>query len=294
MDPSATTPDATNGDSVGFPPAHSFAATGGDTSFPNPNIETSNAKPSDSSDDDKKEDDQASTSTVVASGSSSGGSGRRRRVLMIMIALFLMIAGIVSGTILLQRRSFEQSFAWDCELYKFDVNDQGVVSAINGSPRNLPSQQANVYINDQLAATFDVPALDAGQGAELGVVTIPSDPNFTWRVEGTKECKTSGEFAPNKVAQCLNIKAFDENWNPLTLTDLSQLSAGDVVRFTVGGTTNSGTFDSARFTINGEQMDPVTDKRPNTDEFYYEYTIPTKTTSFEINAELMHSEAGWI
>jgi hypothetical protein len=95
-------------------------------------------------------------------------------------------------------------------------------------------------------------------------------------------------------ALCLNIKAFDTNWDEIT--DLSSLRAGDIIRFTVSGTTNSGNIDKARFRINSPtwRTDVVT-KKPGTSEFYDEYTIPEGVTSFTINAQLHHtsSDINW-
>ncbi|MBU1066232.1 hypothetical protein KKE60_00315, partial [Patescibacteria group bacterium] len=93
------------------------------------------------------------------------------------------------------------------------------------------------------------------------------------------------------TASCLDISVFDIEWSPIT--NLSSLVAGDVVRFTVAGTTNSGSFDKARFTINGVLRTEVTTKRPSTNEFYDEYTIPEDITTFTINAEIHHTTLGW-
>lgn len=94
---------------------------------------------------------------------------------------------------------------------------------------------------------------------------------------------------PTVGGQCLEIKAFDISWNLLTSSELAKLKAGDTVRFTASGTATQGEFDAARFTINGNLKPQVTTKRPNTNEFYYEYTIPDGVTDFEIKAELHHA-----
>ncbi len=88
------------------------------------------------------------------------------------------------------------------------------------------------------------------------------------------------------TAQCTNIKAYDTNWNLLTPTQLSALTSGSKVRFTVMGTTTSGNFDKARFTINGTQTPEVTTLKPGTAEFYYEYTVPAGTTTFSVTAQI--------
>ncbi|MCK4588313.1 hypothetical protein KAT60_00665 [Candidatus Woesebacteria bacterium] len=89
-------------------------------------------------------------------------------------------------------------------------------------------------------------------------------------------------------ASCLEIQAFDTEWNPIA--DLSSLVAGDVIRFTVSGDTNSGSFDKARFRINSPTWRTVVvAKKPGTSNFYDEYTIPEGVTSFTINAQIHHT-----
>ncbi|MGB6838774.1 MAG: hypothetical protein WBD86_02415 [Microgenomates group bacterium] len=110
------------------------------------------------------------------------------------------------------------------------------------------------------------------------------------------ECGTSPDprctgNGPGITASCLDIKAFDTEWN--RITNLSTLKAGDVVRFTVSGSASSGSFDKARFIINSATRPEVTVKRPGTEEFYDEYTIPEDVTSFTINAQVHHSTLGW-
>jgi len=68
---------------------------------------------------------------------------------------------------------------------------------------------------------------------------------------------------------------------------------GDTVRFTVAGQASSGSFDKARFKINGVQRPEVTGKRPATEEYYDEYTIPAGITTFTINAQIHHATLGW-
>lgn len=272
----------TNGNTQSFatPPAPETAQTAPPPP-PSDSVSTTTSTPSE-------------TQTITTSGSDSGGGGRRRRIIMIGIALVLMVTGIASGTYLLSRQQVGTPFAWDCATYIFDVDETGAVTVRNGSTRDLPAQVADVYIDGQLVAEFEAPALDSGDSASLGVVEVPEDGRFSWRVEGNKDCENSDSYAPESVAQCLSVKAFDEEWEALDVEDLAALEEGDVVRFTIGGITNQGAFEMARFTINGEVTDPVTDKRPGTDEFYIEYEMPEDITDFTIDAELMHSEAGWI
>lgn len=111
----------------------------------------------------------------------------------------------------------------------------------------------------------------------------------------SNDCGTTSTGGPGISAQCLNIQAFDTEWNKLSATELSTLQPGESVRFSIGGTTTSGTIDKARFIINGQTQPEVTQKRPGSSEFYYEYTIPEGQTSFSINAQLHHTnpDIGW-
>lgn len=96
------------------------------------------------------------------------------------------------------------------------------------------------------------------------------------------------------TASCINIKAYDANWNVLTAAELAELNPGDTVRFTVAGTATSGTFSKAKFKINTVTQPETTAKKPNTQEFYVEYVIPENIESFTINAQIYHSTQGWI
>jgi len=69
------------------------------------------------------------------------------------------------------------------------------------------------------------------------------------------------------------------------------LKSGDMVRFAVKGTTNSGSFTAARFIINTQTASAT--KRGAADEFYYDYTIPEGETSFTVKAQIQHSTGVW-
>jgi hypothetical protein len=96
----------------------------------------------------------------------------------------------------------------------------------------------------------------------------------------------TGTTTPGLTAQCSAVAAYDTNWAPLTVAQLSALKPGDKVRFTVTGTTSSGSFDQARFTINGALQAAVTGKRPNSADFFEEYTIPAGVTNFTVTAQI--------
>ncbi|MFV1916966.1 MAG: hypothetical protein ACC618_00545 [Patescibacteria group bacterium] len=106
-------------------------------------------------------------------------------------------------------------------------------------------------------------------------------------------CAAFTLLPPEVSAQCLNIQAFDNEWNQLTSSDLSNLSPGETVRFTVAGSASSGNFDKARFTINGTPRPEVTAQKPASDDFYDEYTIPNDVTDFTVSAQVHHTSLGW-
>jgi hypothetical protein len=94
-------------------------------------------------------------------------------------------------------------------------------------------------------------------------------------------------------AACLDVKAYDTSWNQLDSSGLSSLQEGDVVRFAVAGTTTLGTFDKARFTINGTLRSEVASKKPGSEEFYDEYTFPAGVSDFSVKAQIHHTSLGW-
>ncbi len=96
--------------------------------------------------------------------------------------------------------------AWNCTLYTFMVDSQGKVTAANNSSNNEPPQQAKVYIDGQLVTTLSVPTLAAGQSATIGTVDVPA--SFSWRVEGTLDCQSSGESSQPQGGQACEVLAF--------------------------------------------------------------------------------------
>jgi hypothetical protein len=98
---------------------------------------------------------------------------------------------------------------------------------------------------------------------------------------------------PNISAECSNVKAYNTSWNLLTQAQLNDLDSGTTIRFTVSGTANSGSFDKARFSVNSASLGETTLKKPSSEEFYIEYTIPADTDSFDVSAQIHHSELGW-
>lgn len=95
------------------------------------------------------------------------------------------------------------------------------------------------------------------------------------------------------TAQCQNVKAYDEAWTLLTGIQLSQLGVGDSVNFCVTGSATGGSFNKARFTINGALQAETTTVRPSSTDFCQSYVIPAAVTSFNVSAQINHVTLGW-
>lgn len=101
-------------------------------------------------------------------------------------------------------------------------------------------------------------------------------------------------LTPVPTAKCSEVKAYNLLWVQLSTSQLANLKAGGKVRFTVRGEASSGTFDKAKFKINDNVTSEITAKKPESDEFYYEYTIPAGVTTYSVGAQVHHSILGWV
>ena len=254
-----------------------------------------------------------------------------KKVIATIFGIFFLLGAVATGAYLVRNQQLSISRAWDCTRYVFEVSREGVVSVRNDSSRYEPSQKADVFINGSLITTFDVSALNPGDSATLGNVSVPSAQGFSWRVDGSKDCESDGRYdaqttptpqesptptdgptntptgsptstppntptptlPPQISAECSQVKAYNTSWELLSQDQLNQLEAGNLVRFTVSGSATEGTFDKAMFTINGTQRNSVTAKKPGSEEYFDEYEIPTGTTSFSVDAQIHHSSLGW-
>lgn len=112
-------------------------------------------------------------------------------------------------------------------------------------------------------------------------------------VQRNQEIREKACGSTSYVAECDRIRAYNTNWEPLTTDQLSSFKAGDVVRFTVSGTASQGSISKARFIINGAVQPDTTAKKPGSNEFFSDYTIPADTYEFKVQAQLYHSAYGW-
>lgn len=98
---------------------------------------------------------------------------------------------------------------------------------------------------------------------------------------------------PGQTAVCMAVTAYNSTWVAQTSTQLSTLKSGDIINFCVNGTASAGTFDKAKFTINGVVQAETTTVRPGSSDFCQNYTIPAGISSFNVTAQIHHATLGW-
>ncbi len=222
-----------------------------------------------------------------------GGGGKKTLLTIVIILAVLSLLG--GGAFAAYKTGLLKLKGFDCANYSLNIDSKGLVTVTNTSSKGAPAQKVKVLINSSEIASLDAPALEGGESAAIGTVATPEG-QFEWQLVGASSCTSSGTVTPSPtpiakvVARCELINAYDEEWNLLTAADLSALKKGDVVRFTVLGTSSEGIFDKARFTINDEERPETTSKRPSSDEFYEEYIVPTGINSISVSAKVHHGE----
>lgn len=230
--------------------------------------------------------------TTTSSGGSNKGTNKKKIIIGALV--LVMFLGIAAGIYALQRSRPEDASAWNCSLYVSSLEPNGSLIVTNGSNRTEPAAVARISLNNVEVGTVNVPSLVPGQGVTLqSNVSLPANESYSWKVQ-IAECTSQGtaEVAQAK-ATCSEVKAYDENWKLLSSAELASLKKGDMVRFTVSGSASTGSFDMARFSVNGATAVTATDKKPSSEEFYLEYKIPEDEGTYNVTAEIHHSEYGW-
>lgn len=193
--------------------------------------------------------------------------------------------------------SYNQTTCWVAHYWCQDVN--GIESCDTHNGISLGAGQSASYSKecgveqiDIVCASCGIPHSPIIRGTDFisidhGACTTPTTP--PGETSTPTPTPTSG-----LTAACTAVKAYDASWNLLTSAQLSALTAGDVVRFTVSGTP-ADQIDKAKFTINGVEGPEITNanKKPGTDEYYTEYTIPAGVTSFTVTAQIHHVTLNW-
>jgi len=224
----------------------------------------------------------------------SGGKGKI--IIFVGIALLILVIALGATAFLLTNRNKNSSSSSQisCSEYSYSIAKDGVVSIINNGVNSIPAQEAIVFVDSIEYPSLNYTEIAAGQSMAVGEVTVPSDGSFTWQITDPLGCSSSGEYLSEVIAQCREIIAYNEDWEEILPSQLSDIVSGDVLRFVVTSTTQNGLITKARFTINGELMPETTLLRPGTtNEYYEEYEVSDEVTNLVINAELFHSDLGW-
>jgi hypothetical protein len=99
---------------------------------------------------------------------------------------------------------------------------------------------------------------------------------------------------PYIIAQCLYVRVYNENWDLIDNSLLSQqFVPGKILYFCVTGSTNSDYFDKADFMINSVVYPETTLTRPNTTDFCQSYQIQATDITMSVKARIHHVILGW-
>lgn len=98
---------------------------------------------------------------------------------------------------------------------------------------------------------------------------------------------------PGPTAVCSNITAYSSTWAVLTTAQLSALIPGTMVNFCAAMSATGGTFDGAKFTINGTVEAETTTKRPGSNDYCQSYTILSTDTTLKVSTQVHNTVLGW-
>jgi hypothetical protein len=223
------------------------------------------------------------------------------KIIATVLGVLLLIGGVAAGVYLVQQQQqFRQKASTDdlCEQEPncFVINNPG-----NSGSYPVSGIVFNVSLTSDQVHSFDPTVQEDG----CYRVQI-EDGHINWeRISTASECAeivsiqvwTLGDLnnnqQPSTNAMCQNIIIYDEDWNQLDASELSDLSPGETIRFAVKGSTNQGSIDMAKFIVNEVEHEPTTNVRAETGEFYEEYVLPDGVNRVSVKAQLHHSSLGW-
>ncbi len=169
--------------------------------------------------------------------------------------------------------------------YGVCVNRTAFITACTGDGRQVSENSAHPSAVTCCEAGYV--ANPNGAGCVQGNTTTNNPPG------GNPPQDNPPTTPPTITASCQNVKAYSSTWTLLTNTQLSQLNAGDSVNFCVTGVATGGSFDKAKFTINGMVQAETTTVRPSSTDFCQSYVIPAGITTFNVSAQINHVTLGW-
>lgn len=121
------------------------------------------------------------------------------------------------------------------------------------------------------------------------VCTTPSPPSTS-----TQPPSTSTNTPVPLIAQCVSTRIYSPNWTLITNDEYHNLSDRSQVYFCVSGSTTGGSFNKARFTINGTLYPETVMVRPGSADYCQLYEIPVGSYSTNVQGEVHHNALGWL
>lgn len=216
------------------------------------------------------------------------------KVIATILGLFLLVGGIGAGVFLTQQNQ--------------NINEKAspIVPPPEYVPPPLNAPQAdhtldtttdtylgveNVTANPTIPSTQEIRC--SGRICQVYEVGTNIRVGGEFRVVGENSSSNDTTTTVTETASCQNIKPYTEAWALISTADLSKLNAGDTINFCVTGIKSSGSFDKAKFTINGVLQAETTTTRPGGSDFCQQYVIPASTTTFNVTAQIHHVSLGW-
>jgi hypothetical protein len=96
------------------------------------------------------------------------------------------------------------------------------------------------------------------------------------------------------TGQCVSTKVYSPNWTAIAPSEYYNLVDNSQVYFCTAGSSSAGSFDMARFTINGTLYPNTTVKRTGSNDFCQLYTIPKGSYTTNVQGEIHHTSLGWL
>lgn len=100
--------------------------------------------------------------------------------------------------------------------------------------------------------------------------------------------------SPSPLATCSQVQVYSSKWTLLSSADYASYQAGDKLYLCVTGSSNTGQFIKAEFTVNSITRPEVTFTKPDNNQYFCDlYTIPDNTYSFRFSARIYNTTLGW-
>jgi hypothetical protein len=140
-------------------------------------------------------------------------------------------------------------------------------------------------------SNFDIPTFKNFIGVAVLLFLIITTTAGVYLVQQNQNIFRRASQPPVEIitSACREIKIYDINWQSLTAIQLSQLTGNITIHIAVQGDTTQGQLSKAKFIINGQEQE-TSQKRPDSDEFYLVYQLPSDQTQFNIQAQLFHPD----